>query len=130
MAAARDERDAARAALTQLQYEREAAARPEVLDALPLPAYLRLAKAKPSAFEPLQPAERVYHCGNGLNDVLGLSGSAADVGAAPVYMPGDRLATVTVFPSPADGNTKEAELQRRMHKQTEILQGVHVGQKD
>lgn len=166
------ERDVARAALTQLEYEREAACVPSVLADQPLPAYLAAAaeatalhSAAASAATaaaagggapptpggaslsaaaaaqrrqqqqqqhhqpppPLRPGEVVRPGGGAFNDVLGLTAAAADAGIVPVVMPGDRIPSTVPFPAPAEGESSEARRQRALHKQAEVLQGLHVG---
>ena len=126
----RDERNAARAALTQLEFEREAATVPTVLPDLSLPAYLIASASNiTAASQLLRPAERVHHGGGSQNDVLGILGSSIDFGGSSACMPGDRIATTVIFPSAADSESKEARRQRELHKQNEILQGLHMGQK-
>lgn len=129
-ASAASERDAARAALTQLEYEREASARPVELGALPaLPAYLRAGPPAPA--DPVPPGDALHHGGGAPADAVGLTpGSALDCGATFAVMPGDRIATTVLFPSAAGGDSVEARRQRALHKQNEILQGLHAGQKD
>ena len=130
------ERAAARAALTQLEYEREAACPPDrgsPLAALPpLPAYLSpQAGAPPAPALPVQPLDALHHGGGGLIDVGGLAaGSALDCGGRPPVMPGDRLATTLLFPAAAAGDSEAAQRQRKLHKQNEILQGLYVGHKE
>ena len=130
MSGARDSAaQAARAALTQLEFEREAAYVPEVMADLPLPPYLRVeAGAAPPTVLPL--AERSCVGGGAGDDVLEVqSGPALDSGAqaAAAIMPGDRIATTVAWRTAAEGETSEARRQRALHKQMLILQGLFDG---
>jgi hypothetical protein len=64
-------------------------------------------------------------------DLLDVGVFAVDVGAAPVVVPADRLATRVLFPGYASKSiSKDAKRQREEHKATLILQGIYTGAED